>query len=100
MIELEGDALKRYLADAVAAKDQERAQTLARARRQAPEGKEPFSLDVLERHYALGSVFASDPPADREARGRELEYLYYVVHREVLSLRSFAKQLEQGDRYR
>ena len=66
------------------------AKRLEQAKREAAErGKEPFDLDKFDKIYPPTPYLWHTPT--REQRLKRLEELYYVTHREVMSLEEFAK---------
>jgi hypothetical protein len=79
-------------------KEQEAAARLAEEKQKATErGKEPFSLERLEKHYfPVRYLLAKTPP---ETRAKELESEYYLMYREVMTLEEFARALQKSEEF-
>jgi predicted exporter len=77
---------------------QEAGARLAEAKQKAAErGKEPFSLERLEKFYLpVRYLLAKTTP---EARAKALESEYYLQYGEVMTLEEFARALRRTEEF-
>lgn len=94
---LTGDAAKKFLASAVARADRIRAERLAAARAEAAaRGKEPFDLEKLEAMCDTSRDGVLGPPDERRA---EHEWLYYMLHVDLMTLAEYAERVAERSRW-
>lgn len=77
-----------------AARDAERAQSLALARAAAPPEKEPFDPRTFRRLYARLNPDDVDRNTPWETLIRESEYDYYVARPELMTLKALVEHLK------
>ncbi|WP_428262992.1 hypothetical protein [Haliangium sp.] len=79
-------------------KEKEAETRLAEEKQKAvAQGKEPFSLEHLEKlYFPVRYLLARTPP---ETRAKELESEYYLMYREVMTLEEFARALQRTEEF-
>lgn len=83
-------------AELAARRRAERADKLARAKREAAErGKQPFDLDTLEQLYDTHSPGGFQQP--RDERELDYEYRYYATYPETMNLAEYAAKQQAHD---
>ncbi len=97
MTRLTGKEAKEF-ADAIAARNEkQRQEDLAHEKAEAlRRGKEPFDLAKLEEMCDTTSEGRLDPLDVRQAR---FEYLYYVQHPELMTLKDLAAHIERTNKW-
>jgi len=96
-VTLTGDAAREFLERVALRAEKLRADEVAAAKADAARrGKEPFDLAKLEM-LCDTSVDGWLPPLER--RQREHEWMYYVHHRELLTLAAYAEAVDEVNRW-
>src|SRR5262245_60081439 len=96
-VTLTGDAAREFIERVALRAAKLRAAELAAARADAARrGKEPFDLARLET-LCDTSVDGCLPPLEK--RHREHEWMYYVDHRELMTLADYAETIDEVNRW-